>query len=50
MCVATAQRLYTVATLKYDENTINKNSTKMYDFFIYDKTFKNIVYFILYIN
>ena len=41
VCVATAQRPYTVATLKYEENTIN------IIFFIYDKTFENIVYFIL---
>ena len=40
---------YTVATLKYEENNINTNSTKICDFFIYDKTFENIVYFILYI-
>ena len=32
MCVATAQRPYTVATLKYEENTTNKNSTKICDF------------------
>ena len=32
ICVVTAQMPYTVATLKYKENTINKNSTKMYDF------------------
>ena len=48
ICVATAQRLYTVATLEYEENTINKNSTML--FFKLDKTLKNIVDFILYIN